>query len=297
MLPGSRKPQFGWLDALILGILAALIGYVFLQVGEVLNYQWRWSALPRFVLRFDEKTASWVPNLLLLGILTTLRLSIWGSLIGLPVGVLIGLLRVSPSLTLRLFGATYVETIRNIPPLVFLFIFFFFFASQLIPLTGIAPAIRRAGPETQALLNVLFGDPRQLTSFLSAALALGLFAASYVAEIIRGGIESVEAGQWEAAKALGLKRGTTLYRIVLPQALARVWPPLANEVILLIKFSSLASLVSVPDLAFQANQVGVTTRGMFEVWLLVAAIYFVICFGLASIFSALEKRSNRHLAR
>lgn len=297
MLPGSRKPRFRWHDALILAILAGGIAYVFLQVGEVLNYQWKWSALPRFVLRYDAATASWIPNLLLLGVLTTLRLSIWGSLIGLSIGVLVGLLRVSPNLTLRLFGATYVETIRNIPPLVFLFIFFFFFASQLIPLTGIAPAVRHAGPETLAVLNFLFGEPRQLTSFLAAALALGLFAASYVAEIIRGGIESIDEGQWEAAKALGLKRGITLRKVIVPQALARVWPPLANEVILLVKFSSLASLVSVPDLTFQANQVGVTTRGMFEVWLVVAAIYFVICFGLAAIFSALEKRSNRYLAR
>lgn len=297
MLPGSRKPRFSWLDALILALVAGGIGYVFLQVGEVLNYQWKWSALPRFVLRYDEATASWIPNLLLLGVLTTLRLSVWGSLIGLVLGVLVGLLRVSPNLALRMFGTTYVETIRNIPPLVFLFIFFFFFASQLIPLTGIAPAVRSASPETLAVLNVLFGEPRQLTSFLSAAIALGMFGASYVAEIIRGGIESIEPGQWEAAKALGLRRGVTLRKIILPQALARVWPPLANEVILLVKFSSLASLVSVPDLTFQANQVGVTTRGMFEVWLVVAAIYFVICFGLASIFSALEKRSNRHLAR
>lgn len=297
MLPGSTRPKFGWPDALILGGLALAIGYVFLQVGVVLNYQWQWSALPRFFLRFDEAANAWIPNLLLLGLLTTLRLSLWGGVIALLVGALIGLLRISPALTLRLLGGTYVEAIRNIPPLVFIFIFFFFFAGQLLPLTGIAPAVRRASPETLAVLNVLFGEPRQLTSFLAAAIALGLFSASYVAEVIRSGIESVGKGQWESGQALGLRRGVIMRRIILPQALATIWPPLVNQLILLIKFSSLASLVSVPDLTFQAFQVGVTTRGMFEVWLVVAGLYFIICAGLASIFAALERHSKRHLAR
>jgi polar amino acid transport system permease protein len=297
MLPGSTKPRFTAIDAAILAALAAGIAYVFFQVGVVLNYQWKWDALPRFFLRYDEARHAFVPNLLLLGILTTLRLSLWGSLVGLVIGLAVGLMRVSPNMGLRLIAAAYVETIRNIPPLVFIFIFFFFLASQLIPMTGIVPAVRRASPEVLAVIDLLFGEPRQLTQFLAAAVALGLFGASYVAEILRAGIEAVGKGQWEAAEALGLRRGAALRHIILPQALAKIWPPLANEVILLIKFSSLASLVSVPDLTFQAGQVGVTTRGMFEVWLLVAAIYFVICYGLAQLFSALERRSNRHLQR
>lgn len=297
MLPGSTKPRFSAIDALIIAALFGGIAYVFFQVGVVLNYQWKWDALPRFFLRYDEARHGFVPNLLLLGILTTLRLSLWGSLVGLVIGLAVGLMRVSPNTGLRLIAAAYVETIRNIPPLVFIFIFFFFLASQLIPLTGIVPAVRRAPPELLALLDLLFGEPRQLTQFLAAAIALGLFGASYVAEIIRAGIEDVGKGQWEAAAALGLRRGAALRHIILPQALSKIWPPLANEVILLVKFSSLASLVSVPDLTFQANQVGVTTRGMFEVWLVVAGIYFVICYGLAQLFAALERRSNRHLQR
>jgi polar amino acid transport system permease protein len=128
-------------------------------------------------------------------------------------------------------------------------------------------------------------------------VALGLFAAAYIAEIIRAGIQSIDKGQWDAARAMGLSWRRTMRLVILPQALARIWAPLANEMILLVKFSSLASLVSVPDLTFQANQVGVTTRGMFEVWLVVAAIYFIICFGLASLFGRLEKRSNRFATR
>lgn len=294
MLPGSARPRFTFIDGVLLAALAGGIAYVFFQVGIVLNYQWKWDALPRFFLRYDDARGGLVPNLLLLGILTTLRLSFWGSLVGLVIGLAVGLMRVSPNLGFRLLSAVYVETIRNIPPLVFIFIFYFFLASQVIPLTGIVPAVRKAAPETLAIITFLFGEPRQLTQFLAAAVALGLFGASYVAEIIRAGIEAVGTGQWEAASALGLNRGAVLRHVVLPQALEKIWPPLANEIILLVKFSSLASMVSVPDLTFQANQVGVTTRGMFEVWLVVAAIYLVICFGLARFFSMLEQRSLRH---
>lgn len=297
MLPGSTKPRFGWVDALVMGMLAAGVVYVFFQVGTVLNYQWKWSALPRFFIRYDEKTLSWVPNLLLLGLVTTLRLSIWGSVVAVVVGVIVGLARIVPSLTLRLLGGTYVELVRNIPPLVFIFIFYFFLSSQIVPLTGIEPALRHASPQTLFIINFLFGDPKLFTSFVPAAVALGLFAAAYIAEIIRAGIQSIGKGQWDAARAMGLPWRRTMRLVILPQALARIWAPLANEMILLVKFSSLASLVSVPDLTFQANQVGVTTRGMFEVWLVVAAIYLVICFGLASLFGWLEKRSNRFATR
>lgn len=293
MIPGTTKPKFRWVDALIMSALAVVLIYVFFQVGNVLNYQWKWNALPRFFLRFDPKTLSWVPNLLLLGLLTTIRLAIWGSFVAITVGTCIGLMRVVPSLTLRLIGGTYVELIRNIPPLVFIFIFYFFLSSQLVPLTGIEPALRKASPTTLSIINLLFGDPKLLTAFLPAAIALGLFTAGYISEIIRGGVQSIGPGQWDAAKALGLNWRKTMRLIVLPQALARVWAPLANELILLVKYSSLASLVSVPDLTFQANQVGVTTRGMFEVWLVVAAMYFIICFGLATIFRRLERLSRK----
>jgi polar amino acid transport system permease protein len=85
--------------------------------------------------------------------------------------------------------------------------------------------------------------------------------------------------------------------VIMPQALSRMWGPLSNEFILLVKFSSLASLVSVPDLTFQAYQVGVTTRSMFEVWIVVAGMYFVISAGLAALFRALERRSAKPFER
>lgn len=292
MLPGSRPARFRTIDAIVLGLVALGLAAAALQIGNVLNYQWKWASLPRFFLRWDETEGAWVPNLLLLGFLSTLRLSVWGSVIALVSGVTVGMMRLSPALGLRLIGATYVGLIRNIPPLVFVFIVYFFLSTQLMDATGLDAALRDLGPTAAAVVTVLFGPPAQLASFLPGVLALGMFSGAYVAEIVRGGIQSIDHGQWEAAKSLGLGRWATFRRIILPQALSRMWGPLSNEFILLIKFSSLASLVSVPELTFQAYQVGVTTRGMFEVWIVVSALYFILSASLSAAFRHLESRSR-----
>ena len=94
-------------------------------------------------------------------------------------------------------------------------------ASQLIPLTGIVPAVRTAPPHVLTLLDVLFGEPRQLTAFLSAAIALGLFGAAYIAEIVRAGVESIDRGQWETR--LSLRRAPTMWLVIGPRP-KRIWP-------------------------------------------------------------------------
>lgn len=293
MIPGSVPVRFKPIDAVILCVAAAALVLLFARTGSVLNYTWKWEQLPRFFLRWDDESHTFVPNLLLLGFLSTLRLSIWGSAVAAVAGISIGAMRLSSALGLRLIGATYVEVIRNIPPLVLVFVIYFFLSTQIIAATGLETALRNIGPAAAAVIGVLFGPPEQLASFLPGILALGLFSGAYVAEIVRGGVTSIDRGQWEAAQALGLSRVKTFWKVILPQALSRMWGPLSNEFILLIKFSSLASLVSVPELTFQAYQVGVTTRSMFEVWLVVAAMYFCLSAGLAALFRRLEARTRR----
>jgi len=291
MMPGTRPVRFGRIDAVLIVMAGVGVAYVALKIGSVLNYDWRWAALPRFFLRWDDETGSFVPNLLLLGLMATVRLSIWGGLVALAAGLAIGGMRLSPALGLRLIGATYVGVIRNIPPLVFVFIVYFFLSTQLVEAIGLETTVRSLGPTALGIVAVLFGAPSQLSSFLPGMLALGLFSGAYVAEVLRGGVQSIEAGQWEASRSLGLGRLTMLRRVILPQALPRMIGPLSNEFILLVKFSSLASLVSVPELTFQAYQVGVSTRSMFEVWVVVAGLYFVLSAGLAHLFTRLERRS------
>jgi polar amino acid transport system permease protein len=291
MLPGTKPARFGWLDFIILLTLAAGALFVAYRVGDVLHYHWKWYLIPHFILRYDASAAAWVPNLLLQGVFTTIRLSIVGGIIALVVGVIVGIARTTPSLLLQLLGGTYVELIRNIPPLVFIFIFYFFLSSQIMPLLDADAALAAAPPFLRSIVGLLFGDPDQFSSFVPAAFAIGLFEAAFIAEIVRAGLESIGAGQWDAARALGLTRLQALRTVIGPQALARIWPPLAGQFILLIKNSSLAGLIAVPDLTFQAGQVGITTRSLFEVWLTAGVFYFVLCFGLASAFAWLERRS------
>jgi glutamate transport system permease protein len=155
-----------------------------------------------------------------LGFRTTLTLTLISAIIALVIGTVLGAFRVSPSPPLRVFGATYVEIVRN-TPLTLVFIFFVFVAPQL----G---------------LNVPF--------FTSAVLALSVYTAAFVCEAVRSGVNSVGAGQTEAARAIGLTFTGTLRLVILPQALRTVIPPLINIFIALTKNSSVAGGFFVAEL-------------------------------------------------
>lgn len=284
------RPRLNWLDFLVLAVLAALVGWLAWRIDAVLVYRWDWSVVPRFLMRTDEATGRLVPNLLLTGFIVTVRLMVWGSLLAAVVGLLIGLCRVSGNLFLRLMSRAYVETIRNVPPLVFIFIFYFFVSSQIMPTLGLAAWADRLDPATRAVIGFLFGQPRQLEAFVAGVLCLAMFEAAYVAEIVRAGIGSVAQGQWEAATSLGLSRFDRMRYVILPQAIQKTVPPLASQFISLIKDSSIVSLISIPELTFMASQTVVTTRRVFEIWLTVAALYFALCFLFSLLFRRLEKR-------
>ena len=119
-------------------------------------------------------------------------------------GTIMGLLRVSRGLFARLVAGSYVETIRNLPPLVLVFIVYFFIGERIMTLIGLEELIRAASPETQEVLAFLFAPPARLSGFFAGLATLILYEAAYITEIVRAGIQSVEKGQWEAAHALGL---------------------------------------------------------------------------------------------
>jgi polar amino acid transport system permease protein len=293
----SDAVRIRWTDLVVFALLTSLAGFIAYRVQFVLHYHWNWSVIPRFVLRWDDATRSWVPNLLLQGFVTTLRLTCWGAVIALAGGVALALARIGRKLAMRLLARTYVELVRNIPELVFIFVFYFFVSSEVMPLLGLDQALKDASPPALAVVGALFGDPAQFTSFLPAVFAIGLFEAAAVSEIIRAGVQSIGGGQWDAGAALGLSRGRTLRLVVIPQALRRILPPLAGQVIALVKESSLAAIISVPELTFSGNQVAVSTRGMFEIWLTVGAIYLCLCSALSLIFARLEHRAGSGVAR
>jgi len=292
----SGKRRFGWLDALMLAVLFGLLGYVLHRAQSHFHYNWDWRLIPGYFVR-PHPQPGWILNLLGQGFLATVRLALWGGLLAAAIGGVMGLCRVSRSLFLRLLGRTYVELVRNTPPLVFIFIFYFFLGGQLMPVLDVENRIAEASPETLAVLALLFGRPELLPNFLSGLVCLALFEGAYVAEIVRAGIESIPRGQWEGAAALGLPPRPTLAKIILPQALRAVVPPLAGQFISLIKDSSLISLISIQELTFAGTELAVSSGRVFEVWLTVAALYFLLCFGLARLFRRLEGRLVRHRGR
>lgn len=291
MRSGSGKPRrFGRQDLIVGGVVLALAAFIAVRVGTALDYRWDWSGVGAYILRFDPEEERWVPNLLLLGFLTTVRMAIWGSLLAAAIGLVFGLFRVSASLFQRLLGWAFVEFIRNLPPLVFLFIFFFFISSQIMPLLRLDELVRNASPETLAVVSFLFGRPELLENFVSGVVALAIFEAAYVTEIVRAGIRSIPRGQWEAAHGLGLGRIATFARVIAPQATRRVVPPLANQFISLIKDSSIVSLISIQELTFAGSEVLVVTQRVFEVWITVALMYFAVSFVFSLAFGRLERR-------
>ena len=286
-----RRVHFDWLDLAVIMIIGWAIWWFVDRIDGTLKYRWDWSIIPRFLVKTDLKTGATVPNVLLEGLFTTLRLAVWGLLLAMLIGLVMGMARTSKRLFFRLIAGTYVMLVRNIPPLVFVFIVVFFVASQLLTPLGINNAIARMSPEAKAWMSILFGPPRLIENFLSGLVCLSLFAGAYVTEIVRAGIESVPRSQLEAGESLVLTRWEIMRFIVMPQALRKVLPPLAGQFIQMVKDSSLVSLVSVQELSFMAMDIQVSTQKVFEVLIFTGGLYFVICYGLSLLFGYLERRA------
>jgi len=280
-------------DFVLFGLVALLILYTFYRVNDVLVYNWNWSRVFNFVVRVDEDTGSLVPNLLLHGLATTLRLALWATVLATIIGLVMGYWRTCNNLTLRIISRCYVELIRNIPPVVFIFIFYFFISSQLFPVIGIEDINREGAVVNNSVFQFFFGNPSLLSNFLAGMLCLALFEAAYITEIVRAGIQSIDKGQWEAARATGLSRFNVLRDVILPQAIRKILPPLAGQFITLIKDSAIVSLISIQELTFLATEVASSTTKVFETWIIVAAMYFVLCYGFATFFKFLEKRAAK----
>ena len=200
------------------------------------------------------------------GTLVTLAFTFGIVLLGLAVGLFAGLVRLSRIAPLRWLSQAYVEVFRCTPVLVQLVWFYY----ALPILSGIEMSATTAG-----------------------VLALSLYGGAFYSEIVRGGIASIETGQTEAALALGMTPGQSMRRIVLPQALKRMVPPLMNQSIIQLKNTSLVSVLAVPDLLYQGQAVAHDTYRPLEIYTLVAVIYFLILFPLTLLVGRLERRLAR----
>lgn len=202
-------------------------------------------------------------DFLLLGLVNTLKVTGLSLLFGVPLGLFLALMRLSHVKFLS-FPATFIiEFFRTTPPLVQLFWFFF-----ALPI----------------LMNI------QMTPYVAAVMTFSIQSAAFFAEVFRGGIVSIEKGQWEAARSIGMNYKSTMRRIILPQAVKRMIPAFLERSIELMKTTTLVSIISYADLLFQANELAQKTFRPLEVYTVVALIYFVFIFVISRLSIIVERR-------
>lgn len=293
----TRSPTKGkrtiWLDIILLLLVGTGLAWMVLKVRLNLQYTWNWGIIPQYLLLRDPRSGALIPGLITQGLLVTIRVSLWASVLALAIGTVTGLFRVSHSRFRRFIGWVYVELIRNIPILVWVFIVYYFLSDQLFQLMDLESLILQGSQTTLAVTAVLFGDPERLPSFLAGVTALAFYEGAYITEIVRAGIQSVDKGQWEAAFAVGLSPFKRMRLVVFPQAVSRILPPLAGQFISTIKDSSIISIISIQELTFQGMELMAATLITFEVWITVMLIYLVLCLACSLGVAALEKRLGR----
>lgn len=203
----------------------------------------------------------WRPGLLLTGLILTLEISALSIILGVIIGLITGLARLSSSPAPKWLAIGYIELIRGTPLLVQIYIFYFF-----------------------------IGQVFMLSNFMAGVLALSFFSGAYIAEIIRAGIQSIHRGQMEAARSLGMNYPQAMLYIILPQAFKRILPPLAGQFISLIKDSSLVGVIALVELTRAGREIGTSTFNYFEVFFTVAALYLILTFSLSMMVQYLERR-------
>jgi polar amino acid transport system permease protein len=268
--------RFTPLDAVLIVLMLAAGVYLVRRIGVEMDYRWQWPVMLQYLVRTDG--GSWTAGSLAEGFLTTVKLSLWATALATLLGTILGLMRVSHSLFYRLVAGSYVELVRNLPPLVLVFIVYFFIGDRIMTLLGVEDLIRSASPATQAVLTFLFAPSARLSGFFAGLATLVLYEAAYITEIIRAGIQSIEPGQWEAAHTLGLSRPQQLRYVILPQALQRILPALAGQIISTIKDSAIVSVISISELTFQGLELMSATYLTFEIWITITALYFLLTF-------------------
>ncbi len=216
----------------------------------------------------------------LIGAKNTIILAAFAVVFGTCIGLVLAICRVSTNRPARLLATAYVEFIRGTPLLVQLFIIYYGLRA-----IGIAfPDI----PFMTGLLGINFAD------FMAGVITMGINSGAYVCEIFRSGIQSIDKGQTEAARSLGLSWTRTLRFIIVPQAIRNVLPTLGNEFVVVIKESSIVSIIGIADLMYKANTVRGNTFQPFEPLLVAALVYFLLTFPLSKFLAHVERRMRNH---
>lgn len=205
-------------------------------------------------------------DLLLIGLLGTIKIAVISIVLGVLVGMVLALMRLSHNAWIRAPATGFVEFYRNTPPIVHFFWFFY-------------------------ALPIVIG--LNLDPYAAAVLALSTQSGAFYAEVFRGGIVSIERGQWEAARALGMTHNAVLRRVVIPQAVRRMVAPFVERSFELTKTTALASTLAYAELLYEAQQVNSMTFRPMEVYTTIAVMYFLLLFTASTLTRFAERRLNR----
>ena len=212
-------------------------------------------------------------GLLLKAMGQTLLLALCGLFFACILGLIFGLLSVLKSRVCNAISTIFVDVIRGVPMIVLAFMIYF----------GVPQAIK----------GMLPGTRFTLTALQAGTVALALNCGAYMAEIIRAGIQSVDPGQMEAARSLGLPYWRAMVKVVLPQAIRTMIPSIINQFIITLKDTSILSAIGFPELVNTAKNVVAITMRSFEVWAIVGVMYLIIITLLSRLAKRLERRLNR----
>lgn len=196
------------------------------------------------------------------GLLQTLEVSLLALVLALVIGIIVASMRELENGILQFIGKWYVEFFQNTPLVIQVFFFY-----QGLPALGI-----------------------RLSEFTCGTLGLGIYTGAYIAEVFRGGIQSIPRGQWEAARSQGFNYLQTMMYIIIPQAMRVSLPPLGNQIVNLVKNSAILSAIAVADLMYNANIVSSDTFIVFEVYIFAAILYLCLTIPLSAMVEYMEHR-------
>lgn len=237
--------------------LFVLAGWQLASRGQLDSHRWQPFTTGPFI------------RVLLTGLEGTLRAALMSAIIAFPMGMALGLMRRSRSASVRRASGVYVEIFRSIPLLLLIFVFLL-----ALPTAGINVPI-----------------------FWKLVLPIAMANAALIAEVVRAGVRAVDAGQMQAAEALGLRHGQALRLIVIPQAVRLVLPSLITQFVLVLKDSTLGYVVSYPEMLKQADFLTARTGLLFQTYVIIAIVFIVVNASLSQSAEALDRRLNRQRAR
>jgi polar amino acid transport system permease protein len=251
-----------WLSAAAILVVLAAIGRAFAS-GQI-----EWAYVGRFL----------TVKVILEGIVNTMVMAVLAMALGIVLGVVVAIMRLSPNPVLKSVAAGYTWLFRGTPLILQLLLWF--------NLALVFPTIGIPGLWSVRAVDVM-------TPFLSALLGLGINQGAYTSEVMRAGMLSVDAGHYEAAQAIGMGRLHALRRIILPQAMRVVIPPLGNEFIGMVKATSLASVIQYPEVLHNAENIYYANSRVIEL-LIVAGFWYLL---VVSILTPLQMLLERRFAR